>query len=361
MPAIKEYSKGSVIYFEGDKSRYIYLLQSGNVILIYKSLDETKEEKYHVKTGEFFGVKSALGKYPREETAQVLGGARLIIFTPEEFQQLSLKNPRLVLQISKVFSKELREIHSKIREILRLDRIKDPEYELMNVGESFYVSGNIEHAQYVFEKYLNYYPEGKFKERAEMLLIKARKGETYPLDIPSLENYATKIMNTYEEEHMVQSNMALVDDDLFQMPELENSNSVKEKKGLLKIEEINEKINVFINNNLIKDGYDFILDLEKFNEYKNLKEYQEYFLYEKGRLLILLKNYNGALELLLSYLKLYPGGKFTKNVLLQCAIAFELLNDIQKSKLFYKKVISLKPEDDLTKHAQKRLLLLEKN
>ncbi len=357
MPTIKEYTKGAIIYFEGDKSNYIYLLQSGQVILIYNSLDGTKEEKYLVKVGEFFGVKSALGKYPREETAQVIGSARVLILTQEEFQQLALKNTRLVLQMSKVFSKELRQIHSKIREILKVDSIKDPEYELMNVGESFYLSGNIEHAQYIFEKYLYYYPDGKFRERAEMLLLKTRKGETYPTNIPSLETYVTKLMSEYQNEEFVKDTLSPVDDDLFQMPDINNDESIGKKS--LTYEELKEKIEVFKNNNQIKEAYDFILELENFKEYKNNPAIQEYFLFEKGKLLILLKNYKGGLELLLSYLKTYPHGKFTKNALFQSAVVFEILKDYQKAILFYNKVLLLKPEDELTKQAKIRLEKLE--
>lgn len=360
MPTIKEYSKGAIIYFEGDKSNYIYLLQSGQVVLIYNSLDGFKEEKYLVKVGEFFGVKSSLGKYPREETSQVLGSARVLILTQEEFQQLALKNTRLVLQMSKVFSKELRQIHSKIREILKVDSIKDPEFELINVGESFYISGNIEHAQYIFEKYLNYYPDGKFRERAEMLLLKTRKGEMYPTNIPSLESYVSKMMNEYENERFVKETLSPVDDDLFQMPDVDNDNSLEKSiKNAFSYEEIKEKIEIFENNNQIKEAYDFLLELENSNNYRNNSSIQEYFAFEKGRLLILLKNYKGGLEILLTYLKAYPQGRFIKNALLQSAIVFEILKDYQKAILFYKKVLLLKPDDELSKQAKIRLEKLE--
>jgi len=361
MPAIKEYNKGAIIYFEGDKSDYIYLLQSGQVILVYTSLDGEQEEKYYVKTGEFFGVKSVLGKYPREETAQVIGKARVVILTPEEFQQLAMKNTRLVLQMSKVFSKELRQIHSKIREILKVDQIKDPEYELMNVGESFYMSGNLEHAQYVFEKYLFYYPDGKFKERAEMLLLKTRKGETYPIDIPSLETYVNKLMSAYEEEHIKKTGLSMVEDELFQMPEIDdNHSSIEESiKKVFSVEDLREKIEIFVQNNQIKEAYDLLLELERSADYQKNLEAKEFFLFEKGRLLILLKNYKGGLELLLKYLKEYPEGKFLKNSLLQIAIVFEILKEIPKAKMFYQKVLMIKPEDELSKQARKRLEILE--
>lgn len=360
MPAIKEYTKGAIIYFEGDKSDYIYLLQSGQVVLIYNSLDGTKEEKYIVKTGEFFGVKSVLGNYPREETAQVLGNARVILLKLEEFRKIALENTRLVLQMSKVFSKELREIHSKIREILKVDSVKDLEYELMNVGESFYLAGNIQNAGYVFERYLQYYPDGKFKERAEMLLLKTRKGDTYPLEIPSLEEYASKLYSSTNDEEFVKETLNLVDEDLFQMPGIENT-SLEKEIGKIDLPNLVEKINELVKKDKVKEAYDLLENLKNTNQLSSKEEFNEFLSFERGRLLILLKNYKAGLEQILNYLKTYPQGKYLKDALFQAALTFEILKDVQKASMFYNKVLYLKPDDDITKQARYRLSNLKKS
>lgn len=360
MPTIKEYTKGAIIYFEGDKSDYIYLLQSGQVVLMYPSLDGTKEDKYIVKTGEFFGVKSVLGNYPREETAQVLGAARVIVLKLEEFQRIALENTRLVLQMSKVFSKELREIHSKIREILKVDSIKDLEYELMNVGESFYIAGNIQNAEYVFERYLRYYPNGKFKERAEMLLLKTRKGDTYPIEIPNLEEYANKLYDSSTENEFVQETLHPVDEDLFQMPVVEDTSLEKEIEKV-DLPHLIEKINDLIKKDKAKDAYDLLLEMKNIPQLSSTNDFNEFFSFEKGRLLILLKNYKSGLEQILNYLKTYPQGKYLKNALFQAALTFEILKDYEKASMFYNKVLLMKPEDDVTKQAKYRLSNLKKS
>lgn len=360
MPTVKEYTKGAIIYFEGDKSDFIYLLQSGQVILIYNSLDGTKEEKYLVKTGEFFGVKSVLGNYPREETAQVVGKARVILLKPEEFQKIAMENTRLVLQMSKVFSKELREIHAKIREILKVDSVKDPEFELMNVGESFYIAGNIQHAEYVFERYLKYYPRGKFKERAEMLLLKTRKGDTYPIDLISLEDYMKNLYdNIQQDESFVKESLVPVDEEMFQMPEL-GQDSLENEISKIDFPNLKDKINNLIKNNKIKEAYELLLESEHIKDFSLNEEFIDYFNFEKGRLLILLKNYKAGLEQILSYLKNYPQGKYIKNALFQAALAFEILKDDEKASLFYKKVLMIKPEDEISKQAKNRLSALTK-
>ncbi len=359
MPIIKEFPKGSIIYFEGDKSDKIYALQSGKIVLIHKSLDEHTEEKNELQVGEFFGVKSTLGRYPREETAQVVGGARVIIFTPEEFQNIVIKNTRLVLQMSKVFSKQLREIHSKVREVLKVDSIKDPEYEIINVGESFYIAGYIEHAEYVFEKYLDLYPYGKFKERAEMLLQRARKGDIYPPDILSLENYLAKIINQMSELNFVKEGFKSVEDEFFQIPSLKEDSSHLTSNLFFPEEELKKVLNL-VQENKYKEAYDLLVEIEKNEQVKTEPKIMEQVLFEKGRILSLLKNYKGSIEVLIQYLREYPTGIFLKQALFQLGVIFEILKDYKKSEDFYKKVLVIKPEDDITMQAKTRLVKLPK-
>lgn len=110
-PIIRNYKGGSIIYFEKDKAEDIYVLRNGRVILTFPAVDTGQEVKEDVRIGEFFGVKSALGKYPREETAQVLGSATVLVFKPNEFEQFVAEKTHLILKMMKVFSSQLRQVH----------------------------------------------------------------------------------------------------------------------------------------------------------------------------------------------------------------------------------------------------------
>ena len=63
------YKANSIIYFLGDMGDKVYILNSGKVSLNYEDIETGQEIHDLVKTGEFFGVKSALGRFFREETA----------------------------------------------------------------------------------------------------------------------------------------------------------------------------------------------------------------------------------------------------------------------------------------------------
>ena len=105
MPVSRVYTGGSIVYFQGDKGDDVYVLQSGRVVLISTAIDSGEEIREEVQVGEFFAVKSSMGRYPREETAQVIGKTTLVVFKLNEFEQFILKNTRLILKMLRVFSK----------------------------------------------------------------------------------------------------------------------------------------------------------------------------------------------------------------------------------------------------------------
>lgn len=183
-PILRNYKNGSIIYFENEKSDHIYILQKGRIVLISKSLDGKEESSEDAKLGEFFGVRSALGRFPREETAQVVGGAAVLVFKTGEFELFISQKPNLMMKIMKVFSNQLRQYHYKVREQLGQHKdTKSASQELMNVGEVYHKLGEKEHAWYAYSKYIQHYPDGPHIERAKQLLEIAQKGGDYPSEM----------------------------------------------------------------------------------------------------------------------------------------------------------------------------------
>ena len=62
MPKPAQYRSGSLIYFQGDPADKIFILQTGKVSLVYQDMETGADVKDSVQPGEFFGVKSALGR-----------------------------------------------------------------------------------------------------------------------------------------------------------------------------------------------------------------------------------------------------------------------------------------------------------
>ncbi len=179
MPKAINYKANSIVYFRGDTSDKVYILKSGKVSLNYNDIETGQEMHDLIQTGEFFGVKSALGKYPREETAVVLSDAAMISFTVPEFEQIALQNTRIIMKMLKVFSNQLRRIHKQVRNLLMSGaQTNDPEAGLFKIGQYYLKSRKFKQAVYALRRYLTYYPAGKFSSEASELLEAAENGNT---------------------------------------------------------------------------------------------------------------------------------------------------------------------------------------
>ncbi|MFW5642903.1 MAG: Crp/Fnr family transcriptional regulator, partial [Alkalispirochaeta sp.] len=88
MPKPVRFKANSVVYFSGDVDDRIYILKSGRIVLRSRDIETGQELTDLIQTGEFFGVKSALGHFPREEDAMVLSDADVVQFTVPEFESL---------------------------------------------------------------------------------------------------------------------------------------------------------------------------------------------------------------------------------------------------------------------------------
>ena len=175
-PKAVNYSANSIVFFKGDINERIYILKSGKVSLKYNDIETGKEINELIKTGEFFGVKSALGRYPREETAIVLMDSAMVTFSVPEFEQLVLLNTRIIMKMLKVFSNQLRRIHKQVRNLLSTGEQVNPETGLFEIGEYYLKSRKFNQAAYAFRRYLTYYPSGRFASQAAELVQQAEQG-----------------------------------------------------------------------------------------------------------------------------------------------------------------------------------------
>lgn len=176
MPKAGVYRANSVIYFQGDVSDRIFILQSGRVSLNYSDIETGKDIHEVVQTGEFFGVKSALGKYPREENAVVLSDTQVLTFSVPEFEIFAQANTRIIMKMLKVFSNQLRRIHKQVDNLLENSESLSPEMGLFKTGEYYLKNRQYSQAKYVFSRYLTYYPAGRLAADASRYLESAESG-----------------------------------------------------------------------------------------------------------------------------------------------------------------------------------------
>jgi TolA-binding protein len=159
-PKAMQYKPNSIIFFKGDASDRIFVLQSGQVSLNYTDIETGQEIHDPIRKGEFFGVRSALGRYAREETAQVLTDTTVVTLTVPEFEQLALQNTRLIVKMLRVFSNILRRIHKQVQNLIYSEEQIKPEEGLYRIGEYYMKNKRYSQALYAYRRYLTYYPSG---------------------------------------------------------------------------------------------------------------------------------------------------------------------------------------------------------
>ncbi len=174
-PKAVVYQPNSIIYFKGDISDRVFILNAGKVTLKYMDVETGQDVHEPIKTGEFFGVKSALGRYPRDETAIALTEAKCISMTVPDFEALASKNIRVVMKMLQVFSNQLRRIHKRVQSLMALDEQSNPEAGLFSIAEYYLKSRQYAQAIYAFGRYLTYYPSGRHSDQATKYLEAAEQ------------------------------------------------------------------------------------------------------------------------------------------------------------------------------------------
>lgn len=170
MPKVVPYTKGSVIFFAGDKDERIFILQSGKVVL--KSMDIVTGEliSENLTPGEFFGIKSALARRPRIETASATTDAQVVLLSTQEFERIFSANKGVISKMLTVFSKTLGDLYAKTELLLHYDRkAVQPEEGMAAVAKAFFDAAQYRSCVSECDVILRAFPETSRKAEIEKM------------------------------------------------------------------------------------------------------------------------------------------------------------------------------------------------
>lgn len=331
-PKAMTFKANSVIYFKGDISDKIYILKTGKVSMNSEDIETGQEVRDLIQTGEFFGVKSALGKYPREESAVVLSDAEVLQFTVPEFEQFVAQNTRVIMKMLKVFSNQLRRIHARVSSLLVTEEKTDPESGLFGIGQYYLNKKMYAQALYVFRRYLTYYPSGKFGKEASSSITLA-------------EQYAQKYGQG-------------------KGPEIGSSIPIPDKRpagptpAAAKVE-LTDMAKVYYNGISLFGQNKFQEALEEFKKVAEQKEDEEYAvkaLFEIGRCLLQLKQFDSAIRQFSGLIQKYPKLPDLPEALYNIGQCYEEKDEADRALGFYKKILTMTTEADPVQRKVKKAL-----
>jgi TolA-binding protein len=341
MPKALQYRSGSVIYFQGDGADKIYILQSGKVSLNYQDIETGQDIHDLVQPGEFFGVKSAMGRYPREENALVLQDAAVIAFSVPEFEQLAMSNIRIVMKMLKVFSNQLRRIHLQVSNLMEKEEQQSPEIGLFNVGEYYLKNRQYAQAKYVFGRYLTYYPAGKmavqaakYLESSESSMVRYGDGKG-PAPIVNTPKAGPSVPSPGSPKPAGSG-----------APELSIvAKAYYDAVSLFSQEKYPQAL----------QGFKKIIDANEDAEYTAKS------VYEIGRCLYLMGKYEDCVKHYTSMITTYPKHPDLGDALYYMGQCYEKKGEKDRATTFYKKILSIATDEDDAVHmkAKKALKALE--
>lgn len=309
MPKAVNYKSNSIVYFKGDINEKIYILNNGRVSLNYNDIETGQEMHDLIKTGEFFGVKSAMGKYPREETAVVLQNSSMIAFSVSEFENIVLQNTRIMIKMLKVFSNQLRRIHKQVRSLLKSgNEVTNPETGLFKIGEYYLKVRKQKQAIYALRRYLTYYPSGKHAFEASRLLDSSESS--------TLPSFSTTSANG-SGSHSAGTDLSDV------------AKSYYNAVSLFSQEKFKEALSGF--QNIIEEGSD--------------GEYEAKAKYEIGRCQYNLQRYDICIRHFTFLIQKYPKHPDIVDALFYVGKSYEATGNMEKAAGFLKKVISMAKDD----------------
>ena len=175
MPKLVPYSKGSVIFFSGDKDERIFILQSGTVTLKYEDIVTGEEFTEQLEAGEFFGVKSALARRPRIETASAKTDVQAVQLSVQEFEKSFLNRPDRVMLMLMNFVKSLADTRARMEKLLHFEQSEQvPPVGMEQIARTFYKDGGFHACVSECERALAAYPDAENRENLSKLLEKAK-------------------------------------------------------------------------------------------------------------------------------------------------------------------------------------------
>ncbi len=390
----RRYKDGSIIYFEGDRSDCVYILKAGRVILSFVKIDTGEEVKESIKIGEFFGVKSAIGKYPREETAQTIGETTVLAVGRADFEKMILKNIDLVTKMLRVFSNQLRKIGKMQREILGETDSINPAVEMFKIGEYYYKSGGTQQALHSYKRYLEHYPGTKFADQAMKRIKAIETGDVEP-DIQFESSAGSEAGEPAVEEQGASDDFDLTDFSIEEESDAGAGLGTEMDAGSdLSASSQNGDTDDFFSDDNKLDDFSFdepqadaagekpqdltemyyeavsLFSQERHGDalglykkilgMKSLKDDSEKKIFEKahfeiGRCYLKQKQYNEVVSSLSSMIKKFPNSELVKNAMYHIGLSFEMAKQTDRAISYYKKVASMEPKDSINKLATKRL------
>jgi CRP/FNR family cyclic AMP-dependent transcriptional regulator len=113
----KEYPRGTLLFHEGDPGREMFIIQKGKV-QVRKKVGAGEKILADLGEGEFFGEMALLMGMNRSATVEVIEDSKLLVISPETFENLLKSNLEIAIKMLKKMASRLRHMDESLEPAL---------------------------------------------------------------------------------------------------------------------------------------------------------------------------------------------------------------------------------------------------
>lgn len=114
---LTHFTKGHVLFHEGDEGEDMYIIQAGKVA-IKKKVSHGETVLATLEKGDFFGEMAILERMPRSASAETVEESDLIVINGETFGDMIKANPEIAIRMLRKYSIRLRETNRQVEQVL---------------------------------------------------------------------------------------------------------------------------------------------------------------------------------------------------------------------------------------------------
>lgn len=113
---LKKFKKDEIIFFEGEKGNYIYIIKKGKVKMLKMNQDGDEQILNIFKKDDMIGEVVIFDKEDYPATAIALSDIQLYVINSQSLSQIFLEHPQITLKVMKVISSRLRRAQQRIKD-----------------------------------------------------------------------------------------------------------------------------------------------------------------------------------------------------------------------------------------------------
>jgi CRP-like cAMP-binding protein len=201
--SVVDFKKGMYLLVEGKRDEKRFFIIRDGYVKITKQVTLIKEDAESViGPGDFIGIVPAMAQRSQIESAQALTDVTVLAVQNTQFEGLIQNNASVAMKIIQQFSRRIRYLNNALTKIASNSAAAETDPDvLFKTGEYYMNSKMNQQACYVFKRYSECYPGGKFARQAAdyMETLKA-------FDEAPFESGSDDFLHTYNKNKIIFAN-----------------------------------------------------------------------------------------------------------------------------------------------------------